>query len=579
MGGDRRGGRAEGSGTLTAARVVPDVPSFSVDGGFWYGFDPEDPVTVGSLVRVPLGGRRVRGFVVEVGNPPVESLKPIAGVSGATPIFDPPHLESLRWAAIHYVAPLATLLGRAGPPNLPPRSSVEPTRHAPVDGSVEVWLTPSLPRAAVTDLARETATRGGSFLLVLPTVAEAAAVLETLGSDDWFAGFGTDAELTRAWGALRDGRHPVVGTPRCAAWRLRRPARVVVVEESRRAMKDRQTPTIAVRDLLMHRVHTEGIDVVFVGPTPSIDLVSAHPSVRRAPGRLWPPVEVVDRSREPPGLPLLSETVVRAVRATLRRSGRVFVYAHRRGYAAASRCVACRTTRRCPSCGSRPDHPDRCTRCDRPMGPCTRCGGERFEPLGAGVGRLVEECRRLFGEAGAYPADSRVTVGTERDLVAPDLFELVVLADLDGLVYGSNYRAAEEALRIGARLALKVRQGGRMQVQTSHPSHPVVTALRKGDPTPFHRTELEERRRHGFPPFSQILTLEIRGEGAADQHPRIVEVAGRATVLGPAGEPDRSRWLIQGRDLTGLRVALRDLVQRWRDGGFTVRVDADPLDL
>jgi primosomal protein N' len=47
-----------------AVRVVPDVPTFAVDDGFTYAVpDGLDP-TVGSIVRVPLGGRVVRGWVI-----------------------------------------------------------------------------------------------------------------------------------------------------------------------------------------------------------------------------------------------------------------------------------------------------------------------------------------------------------------------------------------------------------------------------------------------------------------------------------------------------------------------------------
>jgi hypothetical protein len=33
------------------------------------------------------------------------------------------------------------------------------------------------------------------------------------------------------------------------------------------------------------------------------------------------------------------------------------------------------------------------------------------------------------------------------------------------------------------------------------------------------------------------------------------------------------------RDLGEAKVALRPLVQRWRDSGLRVRIDADPIDL
>ena len=74
---------------------------------------------VGSIVRVPLGGRRSRGWVVSTAEGDPKGLKELLAVSGDLPVFGPELLGVLRWAAIHYVAPLATLLSKAGPPNLP----------------------------------------------------------------------------------------------------------------------------------------------------------------------------------------------------------------------------------------------------------------------------------------------------------------------------------------------------------------------------------------------------------------------------------------------------------------------------
>ena len=61
------------------------------------------------------------GFVVDVRRREVSGLKEVAAVSGAVPVFDERLLQTLRWAAIHYVAPLAAVLAKAAPPNLPKR--------------------------------------------------------------------------------------------------------------------------------------------------------------------------------------------------------------------------------------------------------------------------------------------------------------------------------------------------------------------------------------------------------------------------------------------------------------------------
>lgn len=581
------------------ARVVPAVPSFSVDDGFRYLVPDHLPVTLGSLVRVPLGGRRVRGFVVSVEEmADVGGFRPVVAVSGHQPVFHDALLESLRWAAQHYVSPVASVLERAAPPSNPraapsvSRPTSVPTVGA-LDRVVEAGLSGRVSRPTVLlgtapwDLVAGTAgallVEGRSTLVVTATTIEAEAVFERLsaalpGHAVIAHGDMPAAAVTGAW-TRATAPVVVVGTPRVAAWPVARPGAVFVVEDGRRAMKDRQTPTIHARDLLRRRSQLERFALVVTGPTPTIETMATGPSiVRPRAGRLWPLVEVVDR-RVDLGAGLLTDTARRAVAAVHRNGGRIFVFGHRRGYAAATRCVACRTVRRCPGCGSRPDPGDVCIRCGTPLGPCGDCGGTRFEPLGAGVGRLVADVGRIVGAGDIAPAPSEapVVVGTERDILGIADLDLVVVPDFDGLLLGTDFRAAEDSLRLGARLAslLGRRSGTRMIVQTSEPTHAVLQALAKGDPLPALESELEQRRANGYPPAGEILVLETTGAIVPDLAP----LAELCDVLGPATRGDAKRWLLQAKDLRRTKRALRPLVQQWRDGGLRVRVDVDPIDL
>ena len=99
---------------------------------------------------------------------------------------------------------------------------------------------------------------------------------------------------------------------------------------------------------------------------------------------------------------------------------------------------------------------------------------------------------------------------------------------------------------------------------------------------PFLVAEVENRHHLGLPPSGQLLVVETRGPVPPDAE--LKEAASGVSLLGPmtrtttTGEPAQ-RWLIQGRDLGGVRLALRPLVQQWRDAGTVVRIDSDPIDL
>lgn len=543
--------------------------------------------------------------MVEVGERSPERLKPIAGVSGEVAVFDAALRDALVWAAHHYVAPVSVLLERAAPPNLPgvptttpPGPSASPPgpshplddfvaavlagRRRPVTALLAPWGDMSWVRALQPVVAA-----GRSVLVVAATAAEVGTISRVAGELVGPAvlevsGDLTDAESTDHWAemATRPGRM-VIGTPRVACWPVAGLAVSVALEEGRRAMKDRQTPTMAVRRMLGVRSRIEGFGQVYVGPTPSLDLLAEGAAVVPVGPRAWPLVEVVDRNEEPPGSGLVSHRVVVAIRSMLDRGGTVFVFTHRRGYAPAYRCAECRELRRCRVCGSRPEPGEACVRCGAPAEPCLACGATSFEPLGAGAGRVANELSGVFGDAVGSAGATPVVVGTERDLAGVEGVDLAVAVDADGLTLGSHFRAGEEALRILARLAGRVRRGSghRLMVQTSEPDHPVIVALRRGDPLAYLHHELEQRRTMGYPPATEMLVVEARGDGASvDDDLRSIADA-EVTVMGPADSPEGRRWLVQGPGLGGYKLALRPLVQRWRDSGTAVRIDVDPLDL
>ncbi|HZJ48429.1 MAG TPA: hypothetical protein VFD97_05270, partial [Acidimicrobiia bacterium] len=306
------------------------------------------------------------------------------------------------------------------------------------------------------------------------------------------------------------------------------------------------------------------------------EALSSGVEVLRFDRRIWPLVEVVDRSDDGFGAGMVGERVRQAM-ASVGNAGTVFVLVPRRG--GTYRCARCRELRRCPECDAMLDRSGSCERCGTRFAACSACGGIRFEALGGGVSRIVDDLNRVFrGHVGHAGEGHRITVGTERDLVGVEPVDLVVVIDPDSGILAPNYRADEDALRLLARavLAAKPGRGRRAVVQTSLPAHPVFEALRRGDPLTFMEAVLNHRAETGFPPIGELIAIET---DAADASPHLAQAAGDAILLGPAQEGDRQRWLIQGRDLSRVRLRLRPAVQHLRDGGSRVRVDADPVDL
>ncbi|MDJ0663668.1 MAG: hypothetical protein QNJ75_03855 [Acidimicrobiia bacterium] len=588
------------------AQVVPDLPTFAVDDGFSYEIPPDlDGVSVGSLVRVPLGARRIRGYVVSIRIGEVAGLKPIISIAGDVPVFDERLLETLRWAALHYVAPLAVLLARAAPPNLPrgrgkgangeipALSSPLPDLSAAVASGRHVrptcLVTSGEEADRVAGLSSAALAAGRNVVTICPTVEEAEAIAASLrghfGSRIRYASSQVAArEVTKLWvDAQIHGGFLIVGTPEVALWPLGSPALWVVVEEGRRAMKAKQTPTLQVRDLVRRRAMVERTGAVFLGAVPTLDTLAKGAATLEPPGRVWPLVEVVDRREDQPGNRVLADRTLTAIRLAVRKNRQVFVFVSRRGYAPAFRCVRCRELRRCPKCGAGPDRGDECRRCGTVLGPCGNCGGRRFEPLGAGLGRVSDELARHLGDRVVGPSGSgkQVLVGSERDLPTIPLTALTVAVDADSMLMAPHYRAEEDAFRILARVVATVARGrgSRCLIQTAQPDHRALGALRGGHPLEYLDELNEERQRDGLPPAAELIAVEVGGDASA----RAADIAGVADrevqVHGPEVGGGRTRWFIQAASLQSTRVRLRTIVQQWRDAGLKVRIDADPIDL
>lgn len=538
--------------TSSTARVVPNVPSFSVDGGFWYSVPEElaPALRVGSIVRVPLGGRRTRGWVVEIDGADPETLKPIIGISGSFPVFDERLLGSLLWAANHYVAPVAALLAKATPPNLPKHRAPDELpavpdhrrlKHPLAGIAIDVASAKRRPGQAILgrwqsldwlETLALVVEAGRSVLVVSASAAEVGDVAgkanEEYGERVLAVGGGSDAAVTSAWENAQTPGHIIVGTPRTALWRIEGLGLIVVLEEGRRAMKERQSPTVHVREVVRRRALLEGVTSVFFGPTPSLELLASGTETTVVGNRSWPLVEVIDRSDEPPGSGLVAPQTAAALKAMVQSERRSFMH----------------TTHRMTD--------------------------DLIKEVNARLGAPV---------AGARDAGRSVVVGTERDLAGLEPVSLVVATNPDGMLLGRGYRTSEEVLRVLARVAnsLLPGPGHRMIVQTTDPESDLVETLRRGNPLPYLERVLVERSRAGLPPSVDMIAVEIRGEvpeGIAD----LLAELDDAEVMGPVDIDGGVRWLLQG-ELKKTRDALREMATRWRSEGATLRIDVDPIDL
>ena len=105
-----------------------------------------------------------------------------------------------------------------------------------------------------------------------------------------------------------------------------------------------------------------------------------------------------------------------------------------------------------------------------------------------------------------------ILVGTQLLAKGHDFPKLTLVGVLnaDSALLSTDYRAGERLFAVLSQVAGRAGRHdrpGEVLVQTRYPTHPLFCALARHDFAAFAETQLEERRRAGFPPFLHEAAL------------------------------------------------------------------------
>lgn len=582
---------------MIVAWVRPDVAG--IDRSFAYRVPDAlaASIVVGTIVRVELHHRRVRGWVVRFGSDaPVSDLAPLLEVVSMGP---PPEVVALaEWTGHRYVGNPVALLRVASPPNI---VAARPTAVMAVPGPgfvVEVAaIAPTEDRRPF--LVKHLAPHGSTLVLVPPSASMgvlADAARQAGHGVAHLTGAQSDAERTAGWRRAAQGNCVVIGGRIAAFAPVPDLAAVVIFDEGDEAFVEERMPTWNARTVAVERAQRAAVPITLVSPAPSLDARALSPTVQRPERSVerahWPRLEVVDRSSEEHRVGILTVPLAAACHRALDRNTRVVMVVNRKGRVRCYACANCRSIARCEACGAAVVEAEsglQCPRCltERPR-VCAQCFGSTLRVVRAGVTRLADDVRALLPNAVVCDIDSDTTqvpdadvyIGTEAALhraprEAP--IGLVALLDFDQELLAPRVRASEQALwlciRSARRLGARARNGV-LLVQTSMPEHPVVQAVAQADPLLVADYERPAREAMGFPPFGGLAAL--RGSVEAVKHCCAALTEAGVRVLGPTTHGDQTVALVHGRDSEVVADALAEILPGARALG-KLRIEVDPL--
>ncbi|MEX0789418.1 MAG: hypothetical protein WD178_01435 [Actinomycetota bacterium] len=503
--------------------MVVDLTVWGLNKELTYSVPPDlaERVRVGSIVRVPLRNRRVRGWVVSVdpGAEPAEGIAPLSAVSGRGPVFDADLLAMAQALSRRYVHPLSSFLSLFTPLRLGRRGALWPQRpalpHPPAPKTL-VRLRPGedpLERYAALVALELEAGRGA--ILAVPEVREGSRVLgalaERFAGDAALVHSGVDpAERSKALWDVASGKRRLVLGGRAALFAPAFDAGAIILhQENDPSYKEQQSPYYDARVAAEERAAATGARLVLASATPSLNPEywsggtewRVEELDRLAERSAWPAVEVVAPPRR--GLPQ------RAIACILEARGR------------GERSIILLPRVQATAAGPGPEEliaflakvvpGARVARADRPG-------------LGSDPGALQA----------ALVAD--VVIATEAglaDVPRPAVSAAIALG-VDGYFARPKGRAAEDAVAALWALAGLVagrRPKGRLILEVYEGEHHGIEALVRGDFRFFVRKEMEARRTAEAPPYRSLVRLQT--PDPAEELLERLRVLPATRVLGP----------------------------------------------
>ena len=621
---------------MLAVRVVPDVTG--VDRTFLYLVEVSQEIRVGTIVRVNLAGRKVRAWVIAVGEevPPGIECKPIEGIVSLA--LDAAGVELAHFAAFRYAgwlrpfllagSPLRNVLvrtdsgessrqvarmdsGIAYAPDLSDPVVTETLRLLEMPESV-LSLPPNAQRLFVVEAFLSKLAAGplpaGSLLVLVPEHRD----VETLARHLRQRGYRC-ATLPDDYGLALEGVAVAIGTRNAVFSPVRDLGGILVLDIHSESYTGQRAPTWNAVVIARERARLASVPILMTSPCPPLALTgpdAPEEFERQFQRAHWPAIEVIDRRMDDPRSGLYSPELARIIRQALSADERqVVCVLHRVGRLRLLACGACGELARCGACAGAMQQRERaapgiatlltCASCGatRPV-VCASCGSGALKTLRVGVARAAEELGALVGVetqvvTGEHRAtkdtelglsNARVLVGTEAVLHRVRAASLVVMLDFDQHLLAPRFVAAEEALSLIALAGRLVGGRGvrsnpaftrRLVVQSRLPGHVVLRAATAGEPRLVREDELARRREARLPPFSAIALLSGARAGEVSER-----LSGDLEVeVFPYGESSSAGAApIAGRYL--VRAATTEELCRALDlaqaRGHEVRIEVDP---
>lgn len=369
----------------------------------------------------------------------------------------------------------------------------------------------------------------------------------------------SDNERVDIWKKLLTSHEPLVilGARSSVFLPFARLGLVIVDEEHESSYKQYDpAPRYNARDVAMVLARFHGAKTLLGSATPAVETYYKASEGKFGLVTLFtrygdvelPEIEVVDMrqardSKELHGA--FAQKTIRRANEALADGKQVIFFQNKRGYAPMVRCRQCAWVPRCENCDvsltyHRSMRQLQCHYCGAVYSVpqvCPQCKEPAIEEIGYGTERVEDELAALLPGVTMLRMDldstrnkhsheqiieafsegkANVLVGTQMVTKGLDFkdVEMVGVLNADSVINFPDFRSVERGFnmleQVSGRAGRSDGRKGRVVVQTYEPSHLILRYVAAHDYAGFYGYEIEERRKHFYPPFVRLIYVYVK---------------------------------------------------------------------
>ncbi|SUY72783.1 primosome assembly protein PriA [Clostridium putrefaciens] len=407
----------------------------------------------------------------------------------------------------------------------------------------------------VEDCIRE----GKSSIVLVPEIALTPQMIERFkgrfGKDvAVFHSKLSDGERFDEWFRVKEGKAKLAVGARSAVFLPFKDLGIIIIDEEHEASyKSDSNPKYDAREIAKYRSKLEGCRVILGTATPSIESyykaetreIELLNMEKRIDDAFMPVIQVIDMREEleNDNRSIFSSLLYSKMKDALEKKEQIILFLNRRGFSTFVSCRKCGYVFKCDKCDISMTYHfsgnylscHYCGKRSRATNICPVCNSKYVKYFGVGTEKVETEVKKYFKDAKILRMDLDTTrrkdsyekiynsfkkgeadilIGTQmvaKGLDFPNVSLVGVLA-ADLSLNLPDYRASERTFQLITQVSGRAGRGktiGDVVVQTYIPDSYSIKAAKEYNYSSFYKEELSIRKSMNYPPFSEILLINM----------------------------------------------------------------------